>query len=28
LEGRDVQLTFMTGMGAFELSRTIGADDE
>jgi DsbC/DsbD-like thiol-disulfide interchange protein len=28
LEGQDVQLTFMTGMGAFELSRTIGADDE
>lgn len=28
LEGQDVQLTFMTGMGAFELRRTIGADDE
>lgn len=25
LEGEDVQLSFMTGMGAFELSRTIGA---
>lgn len=28
LEGQDVQLTFMTDMGAFELSRTIGAEDE
>lgn len=25
LEGQDVQLTFMTGMGAFEITRTIGA---
>lgn len=28
LEGQDVQLTFMTGMGAFELSRTIGVEAE
>lgn len=28
LEGQDVQFTFMTGMGAFELIRTIGADHE
>lgn len=27
LEGQDVQLTFMTAMGAFELRRTIGADE-
>lgn len=28
LEGQDVQITFMTDMGAFELSRTIGAEAE
>jgi hypothetical protein len=26
LKGQDVQLTFMTGMGAYELGRTIDAD--